>query len=151
MDLAGLRIADTRDKVAELIAHGLCGDASGGSLEVHVAGAASADRVGVATGYEGGRHVDVDRRGGGGRDEKRGRICAGQSSRESVTPGARVISIILRLFTDWLAGVKTKHLFALIFLCFIQVPYGQLALIFFHSFPSLVISSTSGAKCVVAH
>jgi len=77
MDLAGLRIGDTRDKAAELIAHGLCGDAGGGSLEVHVAGAASADRVGVATGHEGGRHVDVDGRGGGGGDEKGGRICAG--------------------------------------------------------------------------
>jgi len=77
MDLAGLRIVDTRDKAAELIAHGLCGNTGGGSLEVHVAGAASADRVGVATGREGGRHIDVDGRGGGGRDKKGGRIGTG--------------------------------------------------------------------------
>jgi len=117
MDLAGLRIVDTRHKVAELIAHGLCGDASGGSLEVHVACASDAGGVGVATGREGGRHICVGERGGGG-DEKSSRICAGRSSAGSVmTSRARVNSIlcILRLFTDWLAGVKTKHLLGLMF------------------------------------
>lgn len=58
--LAGLRVADGRDEGAELVAHGLCSNTGGSSLEVHVAGTANTGRVGVAARHEGGRHVEVD-------------------------------------------------------------------------------------------
>ena len=48
-----LRIADGLDEVADLIAHGLCSDAGGCSLEVDVTVAANTRVEGVALGHEG--------------------------------------------------------------------------------------------------
>ena len=55
--LLGFGVLDGVDEGGELVAHGLCGDAGGGGLEVDMARAADAGVEGVALGHEGvGRH-----------------------------------------------------------------------------------------------
>lgn len=52
------RVADGGDEGVELVAHGLCGDAGGGSFEIDMTCAADAG-IGVAAGHERGGHVEV--------------------------------------------------------------------------------------------